>query len=405
MASFLDRLQNWDWSEFNQVLEAISKDRRRAYDFSQPPGAWLNEALKQTGLARSAFMGALREQLGDDYAGFPRPEERNVIYDMLWTLYGPKSTAQVGDETTAKTLLARSWLSQAMGVPISTTAAVPIARTPTAAGEVLQRALSLEGPASSLALQLMAYYQGSPRVVDDQAASFLVMAIDAAAAAVYGSTTRQLFRAFVYDAFNEYMRLQAEGKLDSSTNFIEYFLSSAAYWLNWAFPGLDTNSVLEVIARLEREAGAEPKPQAPDAGLPPEGPSQPVQAQAPGQSWEQFESPPTGNLEAIRRAQEANEAFRARQAQEPWRGGDLNLMVWIGSGVRLEPMRVSMDEVYADVDRYLTKSGPYPPLPAWQNADQFIQGYRSWRRQKGLPDLTPSDEAIIRGIYDLYGQG
>jgi hypothetical protein len=68
-------------------------------------------------------------------------------------------------------------------------------------------------------------------------------------------------------------------------------------------------------------------------------------------------------------------------------------------------MRVSMDEVYADVDRYLTKSGPYPPLPAWQNADQFIQGYRSWRRQKGLPDLTPSDEAIIRGIYDLYGQG
>jgi hypothetical protein len=386
-------------------LETISKDRRRAYDFSQPPGAWINEALKQTGLARSAFMGALREQLGDDYAGFPRPDERQVIYDVLWALYGPKSTAQVGDETTAKTLLARSWLSQALGIPISTTAAVPIARTPTAAGEVLQRALSLEGPANALTLQLMAYYQGSPRVVDDQAASFLVMAIDAAAAAVYGQSTRQLFRSFVYDAFNEYMRLQAEGKLDSSTNFIEYFLSSAAYWLNWAFPGLDTNSVLEVISRLEREAGAGSDSQTSNAGMPSQTPIQPIQAQAPEQNWEQFESPPTGNLEDIRRAQEANEAFRARQAQESWRGGDLNLMVWMGSGVRLEPLHVSMDEVYADVDRYLAKSGPYPPLPAWQDANQFIQGYRSWRRQKGLPDLTPSDEAIIRGLYDLYGQG
>jgi len=405
MARFLDRLQNWDWGEFNQVLETISKDRRKAYDFSQPPGAWINEALKQTGLARSAFMGALREQLGDDYAGFPRPDERQVIYDVLWALYGPKSTDQVGDETTAKTLLARSWLSQAMGIPLSTTAAVPIARTPTAAGEVLQRALSLEGPANALTLQLLGYYQGSPRVVDDQAASFLVMAIDAAAAAVYGASTRQLFRSFVYDAFNEYMRLQAEGKLDSSTNFIEYFLSSAAYWLNWAFPGLDTNAVLEAISRLEQAAGAEPKPQTPDAGLSPEGPSQVVQPQDSGQSWEQFESPPTGDLENIRRAQEANEAWRAREAEQSWRGGDLNLMVWIGSGVRLEPLRTDINAVYADVDRYLTKSGPYPPLPAWQNADQFIQGFRSWRRQNGLPDLTPSDEAIIRGLYDLYGQG
>ncbi len=400
MARFLERLENWDWGEFNQLLENISKDRRRAYDFSQPPGAWINEALKQTGLARSAFMGALREQLGDDYAGFPRPDERNVIYDVLWALYGPKSTAQVGDETTAKTLLARSWLSQALGIPISTTVSVPIARTPTAAGELIQRVLSLEGPANALTLQLLGYYQGSPRIVDDQAASFLVMAIDAAAAAVYGADTRRLFRSFVYDALNEYMRLQAEGKLDSSTNFIEYFLSSAAYWLNWAFPGLDTNSVLEVIARLEREAGAEPKSQAPSPSQPPE--VQPVQAQAPGQGWEQFESPPTGNLEDIRRAQEANEAFRAREAQP---GGDLNLMVWMGSGVRLEPMRVSLDEVYADVDRYLTKSGPYPSLPAWQTADQFIQGYRYWRRKNGLPDLTPADEAIIRGLYDLYGQG
>jgi hypothetical protein len=176
MAGFLDRLQNWDWGEFNKVLEEISKDRKRAYDFSQPPGAWVNEALKQAGLANSAFMGVLREQLGDDYAGFPRPEERQVIYDVLWALYGPKSTAQVGDETTAKTLLARSWLSQALGLPISTTAAVPIARTPTAAGEVIQRALSLEGPANSLTLQLLGYYQGKPQVVDDQAASFLVMA-------------------------------------------------------------------------------------------------------------------------------------------------------------------------------------------------------------------------------------
>jgi hypothetical protein len=404
MASFLEQVQNWDWGDFRRVLQEIEKDRRRAYDFSQPPGAWVNEALKLAGVPQSAYMGAVRRELGS-FAGFQDPEERSVLYSVLWALYGPKATEQYGDPATAKTLLARSWLAQALGLPISTTVSVPIARTPTAAGQLLQRVLSLEGPLNELTQQLFSYYEGSSRVVDDQIVSFLVLAVDAAAATVYGRETRDLFRLLIYDAFNEYMRLRAEGKLDSSTNFVEYFLSSAAYWLNWAFPGLDTNSVLEVIARLERGAGAEPKSPAPDAGLSPEGSSQLVQAQAPGPSWEQFESPPTGNLEAIRLAQGANEAFRARQAQESWRGGDLNLMVWMGSGVRLEPMRVSMDEVYADVDRYLTKSGPYPSLPAWQNAEQFIQGYRSWRLQKGLPDLTPSDEAIIRGIYDLYGQG
>jgi hypothetical protein len=96
---------------------------------------------------------------------------------------------------------------------------------------------------------------------------------------------------------------------------------------------------------------------------------------------------------------------RARNASGAYRSGKFQLMSWTGSGVRLEPLRSDMDAVYADVDRYLARSGPYPALPAWQNADQFLEGYRAWRRQKGLPDLSPSDEAIVRGLYDLYGQG
>ncbi len=399
MASFLDALRAVDWNEYQRLVnEAITKKPQVAGLLNRVPGSFVEETLRQRGVRSTGFLRELTHRLG----GYPNsPEQLQSIRAMVYALYGPQEG--VADESVGQQVLTRSWVASALGTPLNFAVSIPVARSARAAGELLKQFLSLQGAPGSVRRNLEDYYRGAQSIDDNQAAALLITAIQVAGAAVYSSDTLYSLQQLVYDALDRYYQDLAAGKVGTDTNFVEYFLSHAAYWLNTYFPGLDPGAVLatiDQIERREREGGVTPQAESPETASLQE-PVPAEQGQAPASQPAKTVAQAPGGLNEVLRSEELAVTYDPR-INQPRRGpsGMRAMRYDMGSG-RVAMATASPDQVFSDITRYLDQGGPYPLLPDMP-VDTAISSYNSWRVQKGLSPLTPAETEALRSLYSIY---
>jgi len=434
MGQFLDRILNDQefWDEFATLLyRAQSGDLQTAASmyFDEPPGAAARRILKQKGVPEtSVFSDYIRR-----FGGFPNSREtREAIESMVWALYGPPqgiridSSRQSMDEGMGRSLLTRSWVASALGAPPGTTLAVPmtIARSGAAAGELLQRFFSGQGAPGAAQLALTEIYRGE-QSDPGAAASLVIAAIQIAGAGVYSYDTLRIMERMVYEALDDYRYARAEGKIGPDTNFIEYLLSHAAYWLNTYFPGLDPQAVLAEIAKIEQNqlaertlSQAQPQPQPTPAPppAPPEATSSPPTpvpspppTPAPAREAEVRKLPVAGSEGAAQRARNREERARERAETLPPPSYDpkyfetnKTLVYAKGPDNNYYVVEQGWDKVFQTWENYLNdpKAGS-PWVPVKVGADEFIELYDGWRRANGRSGLSPAERQMIRSQYSI----
>jgi len=404
VASFLDALRAVDWDEYQRLVnEAITKKPQVAGLLNRVPGSFVEEVAQVRGIRSTGFLRELTHRLG----GYPNnPEQLQSIRAMVYALYGPQEG--VADETVGQQLLTRSWVASALGTPLNFSVSIPVARSARAAGELLRQFLTLQGAPGSVRRSLEDYYRGSQSIDDNQAAALLMTAIEVAGATVYSSDTLYSFQQLIYDALDRYYQDLAAGRIGTDTNFIEYFLSHAAYWLDTYFPGLDPEAVLAAIDEIERrekEGGVTPQAESPEtASLQEPVPAEQGQA-PPADQGQAPASQPTNtvaqDLNWVLRSEELAVTFDPRINQPRNRSSGMRAMRYdMGSG-RVAMATASPDQVFSDITRYLDQGGPYPLLPDMP-VDQAIVAYNSWRTQRGLSPLSPAETEALRSLYSVY---
>ena len=405
MATFLDALRAVDWDEYERLVnEAITKRPQVAGLLNRVPGSFVEEAAQVRGIRSTGFLRELTHRLG----GYPNnPEQLQSIRAMVYALYGPQEG--VADESVGQQVLTRSWVASALGTPLNFSVSIPVARSARAAGELLRQFLSLQGAPGSVRRSLEDYYRGSQSIDDNQAAALLMTAIEVAGAMVYSSDTLYSFQQLIYDALDRYYQDLAAGRIGTDTNFIEYFLSHAAYWLDTYFPGLDPEAILatiDQIERREREGGVTPQAESPETASLQE-PVPAEQGQAPASQPAQTVAQAPGGLNEILRSEEIVVTYDPRINQPRNKSSGMNsssgmraMRYDMGSG-RVAMATASPDEVFSDITRYLDQGGPYPLLPDMP-VDQAIVSYNSWRTQRGLSPLSPAETEALRSLYSVY---